>query len=167
MVNKYVDVFFGNGEIQHPEPKGIAATWFFIKAQCGNTHPHASLPFGKMSCGLYTGGYPTGYGNHCPNSCGPVRRFDAFVRGFSHLHQTGTGAIGAFYNYAITSAVYGNISPMKDTLISETAMPGYYSAELESGIKAEITADKYCAVHRYHLKKNSTISIDFTTARHP
>lgn len=162
MVSKYVDMFFGNGEIEHPTPRGIAATWFFIKAQCGNTHPHATLPFGKMSCGLYTGGYPTGYGNHCPNSCGPVKKFPASVRGFSHLHQTGTGAIGAYYNYAVTAPVYGDISYMDDSILSETAHPGYYSAQLQSGIKAEITADKYCALHRYHLDKKATISIDFS-----
>lgn len=162
MVSKFVDVFFGNGEIQHPVPQGIAATWFFIKAQCGNTHPHAALPFGKMSCGLYTGGYPTGYGNHRPNSCGPVKKFSASVRGFSHLHQTGTGAIGAYYNYAVTAPVYGDISYMDDAVLSEKAHPGYYSTELKSGIIAEITTDKFCAIHRYHLDKKATISIDFS-----
>ena len=49
MLNKYVDVFYGSGEIDHPIPEGIAATWYFIKAQCGNTHPHAALPFGKIT----------------------------------------------------------------------------------------------------------------------
>lgn len=162
MVSKYVDSFFGNGEIQHPVPHGIAATWFFIKAQCGNTHPHATLPFGKMSCGLYTGGYPTGYGNHCPNSCGPVKKFSAPVRGFSHLHQSGTGAIGAYYNYAVVSPVYGDISYMDDAVLSEQAHPGYYSAKLKSGIFAELTTDKFCAIHRYHLDKKTTITIDFS-----
>lgn len=159
---QYTDLFYGNGEIDHPTPEGIAATWFFIKAQCGNTHPHAALPFGKMSCGLYTGGYPTGYGNHKPNSCGPVSKFDAFVKGFAHMHQTGTGGIGAYYNYALTSAVYGGIAPMKDTVVSENAEPGYYSVCLESGIQAEFTVDGACAVHRYLFKDKATLYIDFS-----
>lgn len=160
--NSFVDVFFGNGEISHPKPEGIAATWYFIKAQCGNTHPHAALPFGKMSCGLYTGGYPTGYGNHVPNSCGPVLKFKSFARGFAHMHQTGTGGIGAYYNYAVTAPVYGPLAPMRETVLSEEAEPGYYSATLESGIKAEFTVDGAVAVHRYHLEKDTTISIDIS-----
>lgn len=162
MISKYVDSFFGSGEIQHPVPQGIAATWFFIKAQCGNTHPHATLPFGKMSCGLYTGGYPTGYGNHRPNSCGPVKKFSAPVRGFSHLHQSGTGAIGAYYNYAVTAPVYGDIAYMNDDVLWEQANPGYYSAKLKSGILAELTTNKFCAIHRYYLDKKATITIDFS-----
>ena len=162
MVSNYTDVFFGNGEISHPTPQGIAATWFFIKAQCGNCHPHAVTPFGKMSCGLYTGGYPTGYGNHRPNSCGPTGKFSAKVHGFSHLHQSGTGAIGAYYNYAVTAPVYGDIYYMNDEIVSEKAHPGYYSVELKSGINAEITTNNRCAVHRYHLDKKATISIDFS-----
>lgn len=162
MKKQYTDLFYGNGEIDHPTPEGIAATWFFIKAQCGNTHPHASLPFGKMSCGLYTGGYPTGYGNHKPNSCGPVGKFDAFVCGFAHMHQTGTGGIGAYYNYALTSAVHGDIAPMKDTIVSESAEPGYYSVCLDSGIGAELTVDESCAIHRYSFKDKATIYVDFS-----
>ena len=158
----YTDVFYGNGEISHPSPEGIAATWFFIKAQCGNTHPHASLPFGKMSCGLYTGGYPTGYGNHAPNSCGPVLKFKAFARGFSHMHQTGTGGIGVYYNYAVTAPVYGKLAPMREVVVSEEAEPGYYSASLESGIKAELTVQGGVAIHGYHLEKDATVSIDFS-----
>lgn len=162
MLSNYVDVFYGNGEIDHPAPQGVASTWFFIKAQCGNTHPHAAVPFGKMSCGLYTGGYPTGYGNHFPNSCGPVRKFDAFVKGFSHMHQTGTGGIGVYYNYAVVSAVAGELAPMNDSIVSEQATPGYYAAMLKSGIKAECTVDSKSAVHRYFLPETSSLYIDFS-----
>ncbi len=162
MNSKYVDVFYGCGEIDHPKPQGIAATWYFIKAQCGNTHPHAALPFGKMSAGLYTGAYPTGYGNHEPNSCGPVLKIDPLVRGFSHIHQSGTGGIGAYYNYAVTSPVLGELAPMEDRIKSENAEPGYYSAELMSGIKAEITVEGAVALHRYHIDGDATVSIDFS-----
>lgn len=162
MNNKYVDVFYGCGEIDHPIPEGIAATWYFIKAQCGNTHPHAALPFGKMSAGLYTGAYPTGYGNHEANSCGPVLKIDPIVRGFSHMHQTGTGGIGAYYNYAVTSPVLGELAPMEDRIENEKAEPGYYSVNLKSGIKTEITISDAVALHRYHMEGNGTVSIDFS-----
>ena len=58
---KYVDVFYGNGEIDLPKPEGIAKTWQLLKGLCGNTSPAAALPFGKFTCGPYSGGYPTGY----------------------------------------------------------------------------------------------------------
>lgn len=162
MLNKYVDVFYGNGEIDLPKPEGIASTWFFIKAQCGNTYPHACTPFNIMSVGTYTGAYPTGYGNHMPNGCGPVPKFDAPVLGFSHMHQTGTGGIGAYYNYAVTSVVSKNIKPMTDAILSENATPGYYSVKLKSGIFAEFTVNEFCAVHRYTVPEKSTLYIDFS-----
>lgn len=71
---KYVDVFYGNGEVDHYANEGLASKWFYIKALCGNTIPHATLPFGKMSVGPYSGGYPSGYGTHYPNSCGGIRK---------------------------------------------------------------------------------------------
>lgn len=162
MLRKYVDVFYGNGEIDLPKPCGIAATWFFIKAQCGNTYPHACTPFNIMSVGTYTGAYPTGYGNHMPNGCGPVEKFDAPVLGFSHMHQTGTGGIGAYYNYAVTSVVLGAIKPMNDKIICENATPGYYSVKLKSGVFGEFTVNQFCAVHRYNLPEKSTLYIDFS-----
>ena len=53
---KYVDVFYGNGETDRFFEDGLASKWFYIKALCGNTTPHAVLPFGKMSVGAYSGG---------------------------------------------------------------------------------------------------------------
>ena len=89
-----VDVFYGNGMVEHFPEDGIASKWFYINALCGNTTPHAVLPFGKMSVGAYSGGYPTGYGTHYPNSCGGFEKLSdrMKIRGFSHLHQSGSGA---------------------------------------------------------------------------
>ena len=100
---KYADVFYGNGEITEFPETGLASKWFYIKALCGNTTPHAVLPFGRMSVGAYSGGYPTGYGTHYPNSCGGIKKLwqKMKIRGFSHLHESGTGAIDYYYNYAI------------------------------------------------------------------
>ncbi len=162
-LTKYVDVFYGNGASDLPKPEGIAATWLFIKAQCGNTHPHASLPFGRMSCGLYTGGYITGYGNHLPNCCGKVQTFEAKAKGFSHMHQTGTGAIKAYYNYAVVSPMYGEIREISEDFQDETGEPGYYGATLsESSIRAEITVDEGVAYHRYHFDGEGKIVVDFS-----
>ncbi len=163
---KYADVFFGNGETDRIFEDGLASKWFYIKALCGNTFPHAVLPFGKMSVGAYSGGYPTGYGTHYPNYCGGIQKTGEIhkVRGFSHLHQSGVGAIRYYYNYAVTTPFYGSIRragemhPLKD----EQACPGYYSAHLQD-IFCELTVSGGVAYHRYTFgRENGRVAIDFS-----
>ena len=156
-----VNVFQGNGKIDLPPAEGLAARWLFIKAQVGNTHPHASYPFGKISAGAYTGGYPTGYGNLRPSSHGECPTFDARVRGFAHLHQSGTGAIGYYYNYALVSPGRGELSPLADRVSDEQASPGYYAARLEDlGALCEMTVSKTVAIHRYTIPVGGRLQID-------
>ncbi len=165
MLIDYVNVFQGNGEIDLPKPEGIAATWRFLKAQCGNTSPYAAYPFGKMTCGPYTGGYPTGYGNHRRNACGGVKKFDAYLKGFSHLQQSGTGDIKVFYNYALVSPKVDGLGEMNETITEEYAKPGMYSCMLgKSGIKATVAVDEERAYHKYIFKKEGIIQIDFSAA---
>ena len=162
-ISDYVTVFQGSGAIDLPTPEGIAKTWLFVKAQCGNTTPAAAYPFGKTSVCAYTGGYPTGYDNRLPNTCGRPRTTPVGVQGFSHMHVSGTGAIRTYYNYAVaTPHVNGILEPVCDTLISESARPGYYSATLGCGAVFEGTVSKKIALHRYDLGKDGLISIDFS-----
>lgn len=159
----HVNVFQGNGEIDLPSPKGIAAKWFFIKAGCGNTNPAAVLPFGAMSVGPFTGGYPTGYGDHLPNSHSRPEHFPEGKKliGFSHLHQSGTGAIGFYYNYAVVTPVY-DTSEFRRDYRDEKAYPGYYSLKTED-ILCELTVNERTALHRYSFGKNGgRVKIDFT-----
>ena len=51
---------------------------------------------------------------------------------------------------------------MADRIANEKAEPGYYSANLQSGIKAEITVEGAVALHRYHIVGDATVSIDFS-----
>ena len=110
---QHIDPFLGNGAIDLPDPAGIAATWFFIKAQTGNTHPGACSPFGMVSACACSGAYVTGYGLNAPNTHGrPPQRFsDYTATGFSHFHHSGTGAIGTYYNYALTAPFTGALPP--------------------------------------------------------
>lgn len=163
---KYADLFLGNGETDRFFEDGLASKWFYIKALCGNTTPHATLPFGKMSVGAYSGGYPTGYGTHYPNSCGGIEKLseNRLARGFSHLHQSGTGAIQYYYNYAIACPFYGEIgaASLMRELKNEYATPGYYSAELD-GVFCEVTATKDTAYHRYTFEKvGGRVAVDFS-----
>lgn len=160
---KHVNVFQGCGEIDLPKPEGIAAKWFFIKAGCGNTSPAALVPYGAVSVSPFSGGYPTGYGNHCLNSHSHPPKFKdgEKLRGFSHIHQSGVGAIEYYYNYAVVTPKYDNSDELR-TPIDEKAEPGYYTCILDD-IKCELTATNRVALHRYTFgKENGKISIDFS-----
>lgn len=164
---QYVDVFYGNGAVDHFAEDGLASKWFYLKALCGNTSPHAVYPFGKMSVGAYSGGYPTGYGTHHPSSCGGIKRIHddiLKIRGFSHLHQSGTGAMGYYYNYAITTPFYGSVDRITEyhEVTRESGRPGYYSAVVND-ILCEVSVTSDTALHRYHFeKKQGRLAIDFS-----
>ncbi|HHV96935.1 MAG TPA: hypothetical protein GXX37_10775 [Clostridiaceae bacterium] len=152
--SSYVDPFYGNFESDLPKPEGIAARWFFLKAQTGNTHPGAVMPFGMVSAAPYTGGYPTGYSPYWFNYYArPERIMDPEhlkIYGFSHFHQSGTGSIGQYYNYCIVTPFIKDIPSRFTTffLKDEHAHPGYYSGCINN-IKAELTVTKGAAIHRY------------------
>ena len=163
---KYANPFYGNGETDRFFKDGLASKWFYIKALCGNTTPHATLPFGKMSVGAYSGGYPSGYGTHYPNSCGGIKKLSdkLTVRGFSHLHQSGTGAMRYYYNYAVTTPFYGNIERAQEyrQAEGESAVPGYYSVNL-GGVFCELTVDGGIALHRYTFERDGgRVAVDFS-----
>ena len=162
MLTEYVNVFHGNGEIT-PEPEGIAKKWYFIKAGTGNTSPAATVPFGAMSAAPYSGGYPTGYGNHLVNTHSRPAKFSEGEKliGFAHLQQSGTGTIGYYYNYALTVPFYPS-SPYRREILDEKGAPGYYSCILED-IQCELTSSKRTAFHRYTFGKESgKVKIDFS-----
>jgi len=163
---KYVDVFYGNGVTDRFFDEGLASKWFYIKAQCGNTFPHAALPFGKMSVGPYSGGFSSGYGTHFPNSCGGIYKLGDthLIKGFSHIHHSGTGGIRYYYNYAVTTPFYGDITNANDyhPIEQEEARPGYYST-IMNGILCSFTVDYSVAVHKYEFpKEKGRILIDFS-----
>lgn len=161
----YADVFYGNGETDRFLEDGPASKWFYVKALCGNTVPHATLPFGRMSVGAYSGGYPTGYGTHFPSSCGGIRKLgnEHKIFGFSHLHQSGTGGIRYYYNYAVVTPFYGDLTATREGRVpqNETARPGYYQTTLED-ISCELTVDGGVAIHRYTFgRKGGRVAVNF------
>ena len=164
---KYVDVFLGCDEIDLPVPVPPADKWTFIKGITGNTNPGAALPFGKYSCCAYTAGYPTGYGDHLPNSCPQdFRRSDACKKllGLSHFQQSGTGAIDYYYNYCIISPFCGEPEQYDATPIAdEYALPGYYAVKGENGIYSETTVSDKSAYHRFRFaQQGGHLAVDFT-----
>lgn len=65
-----VDPFWGCGAVRNPESQGMARGWNWLKAQTGNTHPGAVMPFGWVSACAYSGNYSSGYGRWGNSSCG-------------------------------------------------------------------------------------------------
>lgn len=165
-LSKYVNVFYGCDERELPEAFGASADWKAIKPLCGNTSPAAVLPFGKYSVGPYSAGYTSGYGMHLPNSNGvktPTFGDELRLIGFSHFHNSGVGAIGFYYNYAVVTPYYGEKADgygVRD----ESAAPGYYAVTLaETGIRCELTVSENAAYHRYTFdRENGKISVDFS-----
>ena len=166
---EWVDPFLGNGATDLPEPKGIASTWSWLKAQVGNTHPGACYPFGMLSACAYSGAYVTGYGLYKISTSGqPARMFEEYTAsGFTHFHQSGTGMIGSYYNYARVTPLTSGLDQLGQRwkLLNETASPGYYATELEdTGIKAELTVTRKAAFHRYTFPESPgpQIAIDLS-----
>ena len=166
---EWVDPFIGSGATDLPEPEGIASTWWWLKAQVGNTHPGACYPFGMVSACAYSGGYVTGYGLYEVSTGGqPNHRFQEYTAsGFAHFHASGTGTIGSYYNYVRVIPLVGGLDQLGQRwkLLNETASPGYYAAELKgTGIKAELTVTGKAALHRYTFPKSSEsrIAIDLS-----
>ena len=163
---KWVDMFYGCDETDRIFDSGLASKWVYIKSLAGNTHPHPTLPFGKMSVGAYSGGYSAGYGINRPNCRGKIEKLGEHmkVRGFSHLHHSGTGDIWFFYNYALTTPFYNNLNNITEYVAAEAeyAKPGYYSVNLND-IKCELTVDKGVALHRYTFGNHGgRVAIDFS-----
>jgi predicted alpha-1,2-mannosidase len=106
----------------------------------GNTVPGAKLPFG--------------FANPSPdtrkdNTAGYISSEP--IIGFSQTHVSGTGGGGKYGNFRITPQtgaleLHDLASPKAD----ESASPGYYTVRLtRHGVKAELTATRLTAVHRY------------------
>ena len=165
--NQYVDVFLGSGPVDLPKPQGIAAQWRFIKGLAGNTTPAAARPFGKMTVCAYSGGYSAGYGPIGINCGEPLRQImpEGTLRGFSHIHHSGTGFIDTFYNYAVTAPSFDDdpqAAFAPEIMAQEQARPGYYAAQMR-GVMCEMTVSAQAAHHRYTFPRaGGRLVIDFT-----
>ncbi|MDD5729452.1 MAG: glycoside hydrolase family 92 protein [Victivallales bacterium] len=150
-----VDPFHGISEVDLPEPRGIARTWDWRKAQTGNCHPGACYPLGMVSVCPYSGMYPTGYGLNDQSSEYVPRKLLSrnAMDGVTHFHVSGTGGIGNYYNYFKVSPfpVGMDISyePCLIEMEKEFAEPGYYSCLTKNGIFIELTVGAREAAHRY------------------
>jgi putative alpha-1,2-mannosidase len=163
-----VDPFIGTAATDLPAAQGLAAAWWWPKAQVGNTHPGACYPLGMVSACACSGAYPTGYGLYGISTEGaPTQMYDDYMAsGFTHFQQSGTGAIRKYYNYFRVTPMIEPLDSLGNRwrLADEEASPGYYAATLENGIRCELTVGAKTAVHRYTFPESSSsrVVIDFS-----
>ncbi|MBU4199926.1 MAG: glycoside hydrolase family 92 protein [Verrucomicrobia bacterium] len=152
----FVDPFLGNFETTvEKRPAGtLAASWQWLKAWPGNTHPGACRPFGMVSACAYTGGYPSGYGPYETNYNGRPRRLLDRIQclGFTHFQHSGTGMIAEYYNYLLVTplaSAWPGGTPVWD-LVDEQASAGYYAVTLgHGGVRAEVTVTPHGVMYRF------------------
>ncbi len=164
----YVDIFYGCDKINKPPKDSLAANWNMLKGKAGNTSPAAALPFGNVVVSPYSGGYPSGYLNNMINSGEEVEElFDADkIVGFSHFTHSGTGGVGFYYNYFVTTPFKTSLvkSCRHKTIVNERAKPGKYVCDIKyENISCELTVYDSVAIHRYNGNgENFDISVDIT-----
>ncbi len=131
----------------------------------GHTYPGATAPFGLVQLSPDSAGGPRNarYGwDHCSGYHYP----DTFIRGFSHTHLQGTGAMdlgdvlimpfvpGKNDGWTAGTPGHGYASAFSHN--TESARAGYYGVTLETpDVKAELTATTRCGMHRYTFPKLS------------
>lgn len=128
---------------------------FIGTAGTGHTYPGATRPFG-----LVQPSPDTGYGDW--QHCSGYRWEDAAILGFSQTHLNGTGCsdLGDFLLLPFTGAQWADEPYGMKDCETETAWPGYYSVVLTNfGVKAEITAAKRVAFHRWTFPVDEPVQV--------
>ncbi|KAH9846714.1 glycoside hydrolase family 92 protein [Lenzites betulinus] len=141
----------------------------------GHTFPGATVPHGMVKVGMDT----DSPGNHAGYDANPI--FNA--TGFSQLHDDGTGGavpLSLFKLWAFTSCGVGNTFEECQTSINgrkalrkvladgtpdDAAEPGYFSSNLSTGIRVELTSTRRAAIHRYTFPagtKTPRLVVDIT-----
>ncbi|OSC99282.1 glycoside hydrolase family 92 protein [Trametes coccinea BRFM310] len=141
----------------------------------GHTFPGATIPHGMVKVGMDT----DSPGNHAGYDANPI--FNA--TGFSQLHDDGTGGavpLSLFKLWPFTSCGKGNTFEECQTSIDgrkalrkvlhdgspdDAAEPGYFSSNLSTNIRVELTSTRRTALHRYTFPKGTKtprIVVDIT-----
>ncbi|OBZ76244.1 hypothetical protein A0H81_02953 [Grifola frondosa] len=132
----------------------------------GHTFPGATLPHGMVKVGMDT----DSPGNHAGYDANPIYN----ATGFSQLHDDGTGGavpLSLFKLWSFASCGDGNTFEECPTSIAsrkvlrkvlpdgspdDAAEPGYFSTNLSTGVRVELTATRRAALHRYTFPRHST-----------
>src|SRR5712664_3563096 len=149
-----------NQTTDRPQPLITYADPFVGTENGGNIVPGAQVPFGFVHVSPDTVN---------PNTAGynPVEN----ILGFSQTHVSGTGGASKYGNF-LTTPLVGNmrVNNLGSPKTEEEASPGYYTVRLtRSNVKAELTATRLVAMHRYTYPKSqlSHLLIDASSVVQP
>jgi predicted alpha-1,2-mannosidase len=126
----------------------------------GNIVPGAQIPFGFVHVSPDTAN---------PNSAG----YNSYenILGFSQTHVSGTGGASKYGNFLTTPWVGKlRVNNLSSPRSEEAASPGYYTVRLtRSDVKAELTATRLVAMHRYTYPASnlSHVLIDVSSVVQP
>lgn len=140
----------------------------------GHTFPGAVVPHGMIQPSPDT--RIDGW-----DACSGYHYSDSTINGFSHTHLSGTGCCDygdVLFMPTVGQQTYQSLGSQSQQLAyaspfshqNETAEPGYYSVFLDRyGVKAELTATKRGALHRYTFPQSDSagiiIDLDYSLQR--
>ncbi|KAI0708309.1 glycoside hydrolase family 92 protein [Earliella scabrosa] len=125
----------------------------------GHTFPGANVPHGMVKAGMDT----DSPGNHAGYDADPIYN----VTGFSQLHDDGTGGSVPLSNFKLfpfaSCGQFNKFEECQSTIAMRKTLrkilpdgtpddggePGYFSSNLSTGIRVELTATRRTALHRY------------------
>ncbi|MDQ3135755.1 MAG: alpha-mannosidase, partial [Acidobacteriota bacterium] len=149
-----------NQTTNRPQPLIVYADPFVGTENGGNIVPGAQIPFGFVHVSPDTEKPTTAGYNPYEN-----------ILGFSQTHVSGTGGASKYGNFLATPLMgklrVNNLGSPKS---EEAASPGYYTVRLtRSNVKAELTATRLVAMHRYTYpaSKLSHVLIDASSVVQP
>jgi putative alpha-1,2-mannosidase len=119
----------------------------------GHIFPGATLPYGMVKLGP----------DCLPMNANSGYNADGKLKGFSHVHVSGTGGPPKYGN-VLVAATSGtlNIQDYATERSGEKASPGYFSVDLPRyGITSEFTVTHSAAFHQYTSTKEGPLNILF------
>ena len=127
----------------------------------GHTYPGATVPFGMVQLSPDNG--TEGW-----DWCSGYNYSDSFIAGFSHMHLSGTGC-GDWCDISVmpnTTLIPDSASHFRVRFKhkNEEKWPGYYSVQLNNGIKVALTATAHCGLHQYTFPAGSRPVLRFNLA---
>ncbi|KAI5118656.1 hypothetical protein M0805_002576 [Coniferiporia weirii] len=139
----------------------------------GNVFPGATVPHGMVKVGMDT--------DSPHNQAGYDANPSFNATGFSQLHDSGTGGGVPLSNFKLwpLSSCNSTFESCQTSIESRKALrrilgdgtpddfasPGYFSTNLSTGVRVELTSTRRTALHRYTFPKSSTeprIVVDIT-----
>ncbi|WP_442846157.1 GH92 family glycosyl hydrolase [Leeuwenhoekiella sp. H156] len=127
---------------------------FIGTSNFGATHPGAIAPRGMASVSPFNvAGGDTDLEKDSRWLSNPYVYENRFLTGFSHVNMSGVGCpdLGVILSMPTSGVLETDHLKYGTTYKNEIARPGYYSVELDNGIKTELTASTRVGVSRYHF----------------